>query len=168
MSIYKTLPRREIERRLAAEWMAENFPDQPYFLNFPLGRAPFPPMPGVAEFPWRRRVDGLAIKRGKIILVGFKVWKPMDGIDKHPVYKALVPNTPELAQWRALPVEMWLVTPRPTPPVRGAAQAMGIKIIEVKGGWIDEVVQRIEWLWAREGRDWMEERKRRRQYLGLD
>jgi len=159
--------RQEVERRLAAEWMAERYEGQRYWLNFPLGPVPpGAPSPAMGR-SWRRKVDGLAIVDRAVHLVEFKIWKPWDGIDKLPVYKAGVPYTPELGPARNYPVRMLLVTPRPTPALLEAARLLGIQVEVVKGGWIDDVVKRIEWLWTREGREAMEERRRLRAWLGL-
>jgi len=160
--------RARAERRLAAEWMAEQYKGQRYYLNFPLGPAPLGLPTGAITRPWRRKVDGLAIVNRVVHLVEFKIWKPFDGIDKLPRYKGLVPDTPELAEARRFPVKMILVTPRPNQALIEAAEREHIELRVVKGGWIDDLVRHIEWLWTREGREYMLERRRTRRWLGLD
>lgn len=162
------MPRQDVEKRLTAEWMKDHYPDGGYWVNFPLGALP-PELAGTgASYSSRRKVDALAVTAAELRLIEFKVWKPLDGVDKLPVYKALVPLTPELAGYRDRTVVMVLVTPRPTPPLLESAKAMGIVVEVVSGGWIDEAVQHIDWLWSAEGRAAMKERSELRKWLGLE
>jgi len=162
------LPRQQVERRLRSEWLRDNYADVGYWEDFPLGQAPGNLPTQASTYPWRRKVDGLVIGDREILLIEFKVWKPLDGLDKLQTYKALVPLTPELYPYRDYKVRMLLVTPRPTPPLAESALAAGIELVEVHSDWMDQVVERIEWLWTAEGRQAMEERKRLRSWLGLD
>lgn len=162
------MPRQDIEKRLTAEWMRDHYPDGGYWLNFPLGQVP-PGTEGTgSSYTARRRVDALAVVGREIRLIEFKVWKPLDGVDKLPTYKALVPTTPELTPYKGYDVKMQLVTPRPTPPLFESAVAVGIEVIVVQGGWIDEAVKHIEWLWTAEGRQAMADRAKMREILGLE
>lgn len=161
------MPRQEVERRLTSEYMKEHYPDGGYYVNFPLGGIDQALYNTGASYSMRRKVDALAITPTEIRLIEFKVWKPLDGIDKLPVYKSLVPLTPELSQYKNLPVKMILVTPRPTPPLQESATAMGIQVEVVGGGWIDQAVAHIEYLWTAEGRQQMAERAKMRAWLGL-
>jgi hypothetical protein len=158
----------QVEKRLTVEWMKDNFPEGGYWLNFPLGSI----TPGLeltgASYSARRRADALAVTKVDLQVIEMKIWKPLDGIDKLPVYKALVPVTPELRAYRSLPIRMILVTPRATAQVMDSAKVMDIEVATVSGGWIDEVVNHIEWLWSAEGRTSMAERARQRKWLGLE
>lgn len=160
--------RREVERRLAAEWMATTYEGKEYFLNYALGPLPAGITDMRLAMPWLRKVDGLAILDGTVHLVEFKVWTPLDGIDKLPVYRAAVPHTPWLGAAKDYPVLMRLVTPRSNPGLVAQAAMMGIEVVQVSGGWIDEVVKSIEWLWTKEGRESMAEKRRLRSWLGLE
>jgi hypothetical protein len=157
----------QVEKRLTAEWMKANFPDGGYWLNFPLGSIDPALANTGAAYSARRRVDGLAVTKVDLQLIEMKVWKPLDGIDKLPVYKALVPVTPELVYYNKLPIRMIMVTPRATPQIMDSAKVMGIEVVQVTGGWIDDVVGHIEWLWSAEGRAAMQERAQQRKWLGL-
>lgn len=153
---------------MASEWMATNYGDKEHYINYPLGPLP----PGISDMaratPWLRKVDGLAISNGQVDLIEFKVWTPLDGLDKLPTYKAAVPQTPWLGVAKDYPVNMILVTPRPNDYLIATAKLIGVNVITVSGGWIDEVVAHIEWLWTKEGRDAMAEKKRLRAWLGVD
>lgn len=159
--------RQAVERRLINEWMAERYAGQTYYLNYPLGPLPAGFTDEKNAFPWLRKVDGLAIADHQVHLVEAKVWKPTDGLDKLPSYKAVVPHTPWLGEARNYPVKMILLTPRSNAAIEGSAAVLGIELVLVSGGWIDEVVAHIEWLWTREGRDFMADRRKMRDYLGL-
>jgi hypothetical protein len=161
-------PRQSVERRLASEWMAQSYTGKVYSVNYPLGPLP----PGFTNMtdamPWLRKVDGLAVLAQAIDLVEFKVWKPQDGLDKLPVYKLAIPHTPWLGPAKDYPVNMILVTPRSNPVIETNAKLQGIKLVVVSGGWIDDVVAHIEWLWTAEGRQFMAERAKQRAWLGLE
>jgi hypothetical protein len=161
------MARQEVEKRLTYEYMKEHYPEGNYFVNCPLGGVDPALYKTGASYSMRRKVDALAYTPTEIRLIEFKVWKPLDGIDKLPVYKSLVPLTPELTQWYRLPVKMILVTPRPTPPLLESAASMGIAVEVVSGGWIDDAVKRIEYLWTADGRQAMAERAKMRAWLGL-
>lgn len=157
----------QVEKRLTAEWMAMQFPQGGYWLNFSLGAIPANAAATGAAYSGRRRVDGLAVTKIDLQLIEMKVWKPLDGLDKLPVYKALVPVTPELKPYLELPIRMILVSPRLTGQNIADCKLMGIEPVQVSGGWIDDVVAHIEWLWTSEGRTAMADRAAQRKWLGL-
>jgi len=160
--------RGQVEKRLAAEWMATQYAGKTYYLNYPIGPVPLGITTANSAYPWLRKVDGLAVVDSTVHVVEFKVWSPWDGLDKLPIYKLGVPRTPWLGSAKDYPVKMILVTPRSNPVIEATAALAGIEVVSVSGGWIDEVVQHIEWLWSREGRDAMEERRKLRAWLGLE
>lgn len=78
--------------------------------------------------PWRAEVDALVIKPGAIELIEAKIQKFMDGLSKLPVYKALIPTTPELREYVNLPVQMTLLMPTRIPWVNAAAAQLDVHI----------------------------------------
>ena len=162
------MARREVEKRLAVEWMAEHYPDGGYWLNYPLITEELGKRYGLQAFVWARRADALAVTATEIHLIEFKVWKPADGLDKLPTYASLIPHIADLSPYRGYPVRLLLVTPRPNPALEESCRLNNVTLVTVSGGWIDEVVAGIERLWTAEGRAAMAEKKRLRTWLGLD
>ncbi len=152
---------------MTAEWLAQHFPDGGYWTNFPLGAVP-PELQGTgASYSLRRRVDGLAVTKTELTLIEAKVWKPMDGVDKLPVYKQLVPLTPELMFYHNLPIKMILVCPRATSTVMESAKISGIEVQTYSAPWLTEVLNYIDYLYTTAGRTAMAERAQQRKWLGL-
>jgi hypothetical protein len=160
--------RQEAERRLTAEYMAGHYPGQSYYIQYALGPLPV----GITDLglarPWLRKVDGLVIKEKEIDLLEMKIWSAWDGIDKLPVYKAAIPHTPWLGYYKDFPVNMILVTPRVNPSVQATADMLGIKVEVVGGGWIDELVGKIDALYTAEGRAASAQKRKMRAWLGLE
>lgn len=148
--------------------MAANYTNYAHYLNYPIGPMPEGIVDLASALPWLRKVDGLAIVEERVHLLEFKVWKPADGLDKLPSYKAGLPLSPWLGAAKDYPVDMKLVTPRSNPAIEATAKMLGIEIISVSGGWIDEVVAHIEWLWTAEGRESMARKRQMRAWLGLE
>ena len=160
--------RQEAERRLTAEYMAEHYPGQTYYIQYALGPLPAGVTDPATARPWLRKVDGLVILAHSIDLLEMKIWSAWDGIDKLPVYKAAVPHTPWLGAAKDYPVNMILVCPRPNPAVVATADMLGIKVEVVGGGWIDELMAQIDNLYTAEGRAESAQKRKMRAWLGLE
>jgi len=147
------------ETRLCSEYVAQYFPQDLVRLRCPLG--PIPKaiqemVPGqkalTAARPWRPEVDALIIKDDKIILLECKIFKIMDGLSKLPLYRSLVPETPELQRYLDRPVEMLLVVPWTAPWIQVAAEKLGVVVDVFKPEWIAEYVEEWHRYWTREYR----------------
>lgn len=115
--------------------MAQAYPKAEVRLSVPLGGIPkqtqqdYGLMKGLQVYrPWRPEADAIANWNGHTILVEAKIFKYMDGLSKLPVYKSLIPSTPELAHFPA-DISMELLLPVPITWVIQAAQGTGVKVI---------------------------------------
>jgi len=159
--------RRELEPRWVAEYVAANYPNAENRPRCPLGPIPT----GIQEAiggdkarrvyrPWRPEVDTCVILPTKLVLIEGKIFKTMDGLSKLPVYKSLIPTTPELTAHKEKPIDMELLVVRPLPWVVQAASLAGIRVVEWAPPWIIQVWEDRDKYWAPEAVKAREERKK--------
>jgi len=167
--------RREIEPRWVSEYVAANYKDFPVRFRVPLGAIP----KGLAEEmgeakalaffrPWRPEVDAIVILPRHLILIEGKIFKVMDGLSKLPIYKSLVPLTPELAEYRDFPVIMQLLCVRPLPWVEQAAAQNDVKIVPWAPDWLIKIWEERDKYWTREEVLKREDRKKTLKALGYE
>ncbi|MEM1944061.1 MAG: hypothetical protein QXE52_08275 [Candidatus Caldarchaeum sp.] len=149
------------ERRLASEYAEEKFGRLgiQYVLGQPLGPIPqeairaFGPEKARLIFrPWRPEVDIAAFPTDRLIIAECKIFKILDGFSKLLQYRALVPQTPELAAWRDKPVEARIVVPWLPEwlPDRAAAERVVVDVY--KPAWIDDYLEDMHKYWTKEYR----------------
>lgn len=166
---------RQPETRLVAEYMASHFPVGAYATNVALG----PPLPGTVEElglekalrtsrPYRMKVDGLAWPDNELVLVEGKVWRPFDGLAKLPIYRDLVPQSPDLRAYQGRRLVLQLVTPWSTEPILELARSYGVQVVIYRPEWIDRAVEDHMAYWTREHRERREEKRRLRETFGLE
>lgn len=166
-------PRRELEPRWVSEYMATTYPKAEVRLRVPLGSIPketqanYGLMKGLRVYrPWRPEVDGAARWMNKTILVEGKIFKYMDGLSKLPVYRSLLPDTPELAHWPT-DVIMELLIPADITWVKSAALNLGVKVVVWAPDYIRQAWDERDKYWTRDAIQQREERKRRMQEAGI-
>jgi len=173
--VLATKIRREIEPRWVSEYVATYYKDFPARFRVPLGSA----LPGTAETmgeekglafsrPWRPEIDAIVILPRHLILVEGKIFKVMDGLSKLPIYKSLIPLTPELREYRDLTVEMQLLVVRPLPWIEQAATQNDIKIVTWAPDWLIKIWEERDKYWTREEVLKREERKKTLKALGYE
>ena len=118
--------------------------------------------------PWRPEVDALVIMPGALLLIEAKIFKYMDGLAKLPVYKSLVPSTPELQTYRDLPVEMQLLIPVEIPWVKEAADNMDVKVYVWAPDWVKKIWNERDKYWQPRQVFEREKRKKILRDLGFD
>lgn len=169
-----TQPRRELEPKWVSEYMARTYPNVEVRFRVALGPIPtetqkdYGLLKGLRVYrPWRPEVDAAARLPTQTVLVEAKIFKYMDGLSKLPIYKSLVPSTPELAHWPK-DVIMELLIPAPIPWVIDAARIAGVKVVTT---FVPEYIQRVwnerDKYWTKEAIEKREERKRMLQELGF-
>ena len=169
-----TKPRRELEPKWVSEYMAATYPKAEVRFRVPLGSIPketqkdYGLMKGLRVYrPWRPECDAAARWTNKTILVEAKIFKYMDGLAKLPVYKSLLPTTPELVHWPT-DVIMELLIPVDIPWVKSAASNLGVKVVSnFVPEYIKQVWEERDKYWTKEAMEQREERKRKLQELGI-
>ena len=168
-------PRRELEPRWVSDYMAATYPRAEVRMRVPLGGIPketsqnYGLVKGLRVYrPWRPEVDAAARWSNKTILVEAKIFKYMDGLSKLPVYKSLLPSTPELAHWPT-DVVMELLIPAPIPWVADAASDQGVRVVTnfvpayIKAAWEER-----DKYWTKEQMQLREERKQKLREMGYE
>ena len=90
----------------------------------------------------RPEVDALVIAPDKLILIESKVLRWVDGLSHLVVYKALVPDTPELEAYAKLPVVMRMVIPFTQGNMQSVADRIGVEIEVFTTPAIDEYLNK--------------------------
>lgn len=167
--------RREVEPKWVSQYIAETWPNVKVQPRCPLGPIPkdvekaYGAEKGARVFrPWRPEVDALVFAPKELILIEAKISKPMDGLSKLPVYKAMVPDTPELKEFSRLPVKMQLLLVQPLPWVIEAARRVGVEIVNYAPKWVVEIWEERDRYWGKKAIEERELRKKRMKAAGIE
>lgn len=158
--------RAENEARYVSDYVLQKYPEDMAKYRCPLGKVPQSMIKelGIAKAtgvfrPYRPEVDALVITATHVVLIEGKIFKVMDGLSKLPVYRSLIPETPELDLYKKFPTRAVLVTPKQpvwsAPWLREANIEVDIFIPE----WLEEYFARQERYWTAEERMKRLERK---------
>jgi hypothetical protein len=165
--------RRELEPKWVSFYAREHYPGAEIRLGVPLGPIPdesirdYGILQAIRRYrPWRPEADLIAILPDQLVLLEAKVFKYMDGLSKLPIYKALIPTTPELRHVAAFPVTMKLLIPVTIPWVIAAAKEIGVEVEVGAPDWIMEVWLERDKYWTKEAVEARSERKRTLEKLG--
>ena len=157
-----------------SEYIKEFYPDDEVRLRCPLGPIPdelkqlYGPAKAARVYrPSRPEVDALVILPGALLLIEAKIIRYMDGLSKLPVYKALVPKTPELMVFQNRPVLMHLLLPVRIPWVIAAAPDMGVEVKTWAPDWVLQRWEDRDKQWTPEARMLRAERKALLKSLGF-
>ncbi len=151
--------RADWEHRYVADFVLHKFPDEMVKLRCPLGTVPelWVQELGFGKAlksyrPYRPEVDAIVITGEKLILIEAKIMKVLDGMSKLPIYRLLVPETPELKDFAEMPTEMWLVTPKKPGWEERVAKELNIHVEIFMPDWIKEYYEQQEKYWTAEER----------------
>lgn len=168
-----TRMRRELEPQWVSWFCVKRWPKAIVRYRCPLGPIPEAVKQAHGETaalriyrPWRPEVDALVIEPGAVTLVEAKIQKFMDGLSKLPIYKSLIPTTPELKEWKHLPVVMVLLIPEKVDWVLAAAQKQDVYVITEAPQFIMDVWKERDKYWTKEAVAEREKRKAKLQELG--
>lgn len=166
---------RNTEDRMINEYAAFAYGDFPYMVHVPLGRIPADVIKDVGYTqaiafmrPYRLEVDAIVVLPRYLVLIEAKVFKTIDGLAKLPLYKSLVPFTPELAQYTGREVIMELVVGWTNPNLEIMARDAGVRLKVYSPDWLAAVVQEYHQYWTKEYRDARNQKLGLRAYYGID
>ncbi|RLC79332.1 MAG: hypothetical protein DRJ03_23710 [Chloroflexi bacterium] len=141
---------KQRERRYVPEYVDEKFPERvAAFYNMPIGPAPeelhkaYPEVPLEHFRRWRFFVDAVVVLQDRMILIEGKIRKPAAGLGQLLIYRALLPQTPELKPYANLPIEMRLVTPRPDPRIIWICSSLGITVDIWTKPWVQQYLHEL-------------------------
>jgi len=166
---------RQVETRLVAEYLKERYSEFTFIIKQPLGaisedlmkREGYERALKVMR-PFRPEVDAVVILPHFLLLIEAKVWNVVNGLAKLPLYKALIPVTPELKQYRPREVMMQLVVGWTNPNLETMARAMDVEVKVYYQGWLGEIVEGMHKYWTREYQDERQKKLKMREYFGVE
>ena len=167
--------RRELEPRWVVDCVENFYPS--YISKF---RVPLGPIPEnlIAEYgeakainvyrPSRPEADAMVIFPSTLMLLEAKVVRYMDGLAKLPVYKSLIPTTPELREYKDWPVVMRLLIPVPIPWVEIACANIGVEYHAWAPDYIKQAWDEKDKYWTKEKMFARELRKKKLREEGFE
>jgi len=166
---------RQVEVRMISEYLKLNYSEFTYTLNVPLGTVSEQLMKeegyqralGLSR-PFRPMADAVVVLPHYLLLIEAKVWSVVNGLAKLPLYKSLVPVTPELREYMPRGVMMQLVVGWTNPNLEIMARAADVELRVYCPPWLGEVVESQHHYWTREYQDQRQKKLRMREYFGVD
>jgi hypothetical protein len=166
---------RQVEVRMVAEYLKENYSEYTFITKQPLGKVSGDLMAEVGykraiglTRPFRPEVDAVVILPGALVLLEAKVWNVINGLAKLPMYRSLVPFTPELKQYWKLPIVMELVVGWTNPNLEIMARDANVRLRVYCPEWINEVVEGMHHYWTPEYRAERQKKIAMREYYGVE
>jgi hypothetical protein len=172
---YMARKSQQVEVRMVAEYLLKTYSAFPTKTGVPLGAVDESLM-AIAGYqkaidmsrPYRPEVDAIVVLPRYLVLIEAKVWNIVNGLAKLPLYKSLVPTTPELKQYMPREILMELVVGWTNLNLETMARAAGVAVKVYSPDWLADVVDRLHNYWTKE---YQQERQRvleTRQALGLE
>lgn len=166
---------RQVETRALAEYLLKNYSSFPTISKQPLGKIPYDLVEseGIKRAmglmrPYRPEVDGIVILPRYLLLIEFKVKAVIDGLAKLPMYKSLVPYTPELKDYQDREILMQLVVGWTNPNLEIMAHSAGVSVKVYCPLWLSHHVDEYHKYWTAEYRQARDEKLKMRELLGLE
>ncbi len=137
-------PSQQRERRLLSEWLALTYPNDRVQQQVRLGAyKPSIPTTGLnaAELRrlglWRRFADAVVFRKTELLLIEASIPAHPGYISQLLLYKRLIPMTPELADYAALPVKMIYLVTFEDPVVTAMARDNDIQVVVYAPTWVE-------------------------------
>lgn len=166
---------QQVESRLIAEYVKEAYSKFPVILKQPLGKISESLMAELGydkamriSRPSRPEVDAVVILPRHLLLIEAKVWSVVNGLAKLPLYKSLVPFTPELTQYRDKEPLMELVVAWSNDNLEIMARDQGVAVKVYHPPWIEDIVNNMHKYWTADYRAQRATKLEMRERLGLD
>jgi hypothetical protein len=160
---------------MVAEYMAQAYGKFTFMTKVPLGTIPeqLAASAGMEKAlgimrPFRPEVDAVVILPRYLLIIEAKVWSVINGLAKLPLYKSLVPFTPELRQYMPREVLMELVVGWTNPNLEIMARSVGVTVRVYAPEWLKEVVQGMHKYWTKEYQEERQKKLSMREYFGLE
>jgi hypothetical protein len=166
---------QQVETRMISEYMLQNYGKFTYTLAVPLGSLPQELLEtqGMARTmgimrPYRPEVDAVVVLPRHLIIVEAKVWNLINGLSKLPLYKSLVPTTPELQQYMPREVLMQLVVGWTNPNLERMAREVAVDLRVFCPPWLKDIVDKMHNYWTPTYRAEREQKLQMREYFGVE
>lgn len=138
-------PYQQRERRYVVEWVRTRWPTNAALFNVRLGGIPAKfqgvDVGGLSSNIFKvfnRYVDAAVILPDRLILIEAKILGDLGAVSQLEYYASLVPSTPALAIYSALPLELRIVTASAEPTFTEFAASKGISVDVFRPPWAVE------------------------------
>ncbi len=165
----------QVEVRMVAEYLKDQYSKFPHITNQPLGLVDesllkqYGYTKGLGiQRPRRPIVDAIVILPNYLVLIEAKVWQVVNGLGKLPLYKSLVPLTPELKEYNPRQVLMELVVGWTNPNLEVMAREVGVTVRVYCPDWLKVKVDSLSNYWTPQYRLAREEKLKNRELMGLE
>lgn len=135
------------ETRLLMDYLAAALPGRRWFTNIQVGPLDVHiPRAGLSDAAiklmgkFRRYADAIVPLDDRLLLIETTINQGHSKIGQVMEYRKLVPQTPELAQYAALPLESRLVSGVPDPAVQELCLETGIVFVHFEPAWLDDFI----------------------------
>lgn len=166
---------RQVETRMTAEYLLQEFSQFPHMSAVPLGVVSEALMTTEGyekairmSRPYRPEADAIVILPRHLLLIECKVWRIIDGLHKLPGYKSLIPVTPELQQYMPREIIMRLVVGWTNTNLEIMARAAGVEVKLYAPPWLAEVVEGMHKYWTPEYQAARSAKIAAREYFGVE
>lgn len=166
---------REVETRMVSEYLLQNYAKFPYQIKVPLGTIPNELLEREGYYramriyrPSRQELDALVVLPRHLLLIEAKFWNIINGLSKLPMYKSLVPITPELQQYMPRDILMQLVVAWTNPNIERMCQDAGVELRIFCPDWLKEIVDSMHKYWTKEYQAERLEKFKMREYFGVE
>jgi hypothetical protein len=166
---------RQVETRLISEYLKDRYSHFTFITKQAVGKVPEDLMAsegykravGLSR-PFRPEVDAVVILPRHLIVVEAKVWNIINGLAKLPLYKSLVPVTPELQKYMPREVLMQLVVGWTNDNLEIMAREIGVTVKVYCPDWLKPIVDGMQKYWTSDAVRDREYKKKMREMYGLD
>lgn len=166
---------RKVETRMVSEYLLRNYGRFTFIMDVPLGKVDEALMASAGyqkaintARPFRPRADAIVILPNYLVLVEAKIWNVVNGLAKLPLYKGLIPFTPELAQYMPRDILMELVVATTPSNLQIMARDHNVKLVVYNPEWLQEVADSMNKYWTRDYQTARQEKVALRQYFGIE
>jgi len=166
---------RQVETRMLSEYLLKTYGKFSYIMDIPLGRVDEKLMAAQGyqqainmSRPFRPRADAIVILPRYLVIVEAKVWNVVNGLAKLPLYRSLVPFTPELKDYLPRDVLMELVVGSTPSNLEIMAREQDVKLVIYNPPWMQEIVDSMNKYWTPEYQRLRQEKIAMREYYGVE
>jgi len=160
---------------MVSEYLKVNYSKFPFIVKQPLGAVSekllkeegYERAMGITR-PFRPEVDAVVILPRYLLIIEAKVWSLVNGLAKLPLYKSLVPVTPELKEYMPREVLMQLVVGWTNTNLQVMARDLGVEVKVYCPDWLEKVKEDMHKYWTREYQEQRQAKLKMREYFGVE
>jgi len=154
---------RQTELQYVSDFVQNFYPGRRAWTNLRIG-APHPSLVTPDMSPeeirlivgWKRRCDAVVLLDDRLVLIEGMIHADPYHVARLEHYATLLPHTPELAEYKNLPVDKVLVFPIEDPVITLMCRKFGVRAALYQPTWLEETLSTFPWRLQRGSRTWPE------------